>query len=220
MLALGLGRAHGLIAPRPTLLRTTLPAFWSAPSTARTAAMCSPAVTPPLDDAGVPPRMLSKAWFKKWATFDKDKIKTLGVDAFFTYGVVSNLNVGFMTALAWGTFSKTSGLSPLAVGQWKGFLATYTALYLSLGTVLRPFRMAFAVGLTPLYTRTVARLRDRLPFRESNPQLNRTLALVSISLLFNFVGTFSLVGLGAWVAGIVTGVPAFPAGAKILGWTL
>ena len=70
-----------------------------------------------------PPSSSSQACLAQ-AKFDKEKLKTLGVDAFFTYGVVSNINAGFTVALAWGTFSKASGLSPLAPGQWKAFLVT------------------------------------------------------------------------------------------------
>lgn len=158
------------------------------------------------------PRFMSKAWFSKWAKFDKDKIKRLGIDAFFTYGVVSNLNVALTTAIAWGIASKATGLSPLAPGQWKNFLSVYAGLYLSLGSILRPFRMALAVGMTPVYGNAVARFRNGLPFRETRPKLNRTLALVAISLLLNVFGTFSLVGLGAYIAGVITGVPAFPPG--------
>lgn len=153
-----------------------------------------------------------KAWFKKWASFDKDQLKTLGVDAFFTYGVVSNINAGFTVALAWSTFSKASGFSPLAAGQWKPFLATYFAIYATLGSILRPFRFALAVTATPLYTRFVKGIRDRLPFRETKPRLNRTLALVFVSMLLNVVGTSAIIFFGISIAGLISGVPPFPPG--------
>jgi len=155
-----------------------------------------------------------RAWLTKWSRFDKAQLKTLGVDAFFTYGVVSNINAGLTVALAWGTFSAASGLSPLVPGQWKGFFATYTGIYLSLGSVLRPFRLALAVGCTPIYTRFVSKVRDSLPFRSSRPALNRTLAIFLVSVLLNIVGTCGIIGLGVWTAGVVTGVPAFPPGWK------
>ena len=90
-----------------------------------------------------------------------------------------------------------------------------STLYLSLGTLLRPFRMALAVTLTPVYGRFVARIRSRLPFSESRPKLNRTLAVVVVSLLVNVAGTFGLIAFGAWLAGLATGVPAFPPGWKL-----
>jgi len=141
----------------------------------------------------------------------------MGVDAFFTYGVVSNLNVGVTVAIAWATFSRTAGLSPLAPGQWKGFVGTYTAIYLSLGTLLRPVRMALSVSLTPLYTRGIAGVRSRLPFRQTRPKLNRTLALVLTSLALNVVCTSGVIILGAWLAGVITGVPMIPPGYRFGG---
>jgi hypothetical protein len=142
----------------------------------------------------------------------KEEIKKLGIDCFFTYGVVSNINVGFLVSIAWITFSKASGLSPLAPGQWKGFVGTYGALYLSLGSILRPVRFAVAVGATPLYSAFVGRIRGGLPFRESRPKLNRFLAIFLASLLLNFAGTMGLIFLGVSFAGLVTGVPPFPPG--------
>ncbi|KAL3917685.1 MAG: hypothetical protein SGPRY_006309, partial [Prymnesium sp.] len=34
----------------------------------------------------------ARAWVKKYATIDKKQLASLGFDAFFTYGLVSNLN--------------------------------------------------------------------------------------------------------------------------------
>jgi len=169
------------------------------------AIMCAAAAEEPAS-----PLARFRAWVKKWAKFDKDTLKALGVDAFFTYGIVSNVNAGLTVALAWGTFSKASGLSPLAPGQWKSFMITYAGIYATLGTVLRPFRFALAVSCTPLYSRVIASLRERLPYRTTRPALNRTLALVVVSLFFNVVGTFAIIGLGIWVSSLFTGVPPIP----------
>ena len=158
------------------------------------------------------PRFPSRAWFKKWAKFDRATLQTLGVDFVFTYGIVSNLNVALTASLAWAAFSRATGLSPLAPGQLKGYGAAYAAIYLSLGTVLRPVRMALAVSVTPLYTMAVSKVRARLPFGESRPKLNRTLAIITISVLLNLVGLVTLTALGAWIASLVTGVPMFPPG--------
>ena len=128
---------------RATVARECTPSGIRHVLRSRDAAMCAAAEAEKDDQPGLVAR--SKAWVKKWvhhtappppppssssqvcltqAKFDKEKLKTLGVDAFFTYGVVSNINAGFTVALAWGTFSKASGLSPLAPGQWKAFLVT------------------------------------------------------------------------------------------------
>jgi len=174
--------------------------------------MCDAAATSPAEEPSSSTFGRFRAWVKKWASFDKDKLKAMGVDAFFTYGIVSNINAGFTVALAWGTFSKASGLSPLVPGQWKPFLATYVGIYATLGSILRPFRFALAVGATPIYSTVVARLRDLLPFRSSRPALNRALALFLISFVGNVAGTCAIIGFGVWVAGVVAGVPAFPPG--------
>ena len=173
--------------------------------------MCDAAVVPPADE---PASLGLGARVKKLFSFDKEKLKRSGVDAVFTYGVVSNINVGFTVALAWGTFSKSSGLSPLVPGQWKPFLATYLAIYATLGTLLRPVRLAIAVGATPIYSNFVLRVRDLLPFRKSRPALNRSLALFMVSGVLNVCGTSGIIFFGAWIAGVVSGVPAFPPGWK------
>ena len=72
--------------------------------------------------------------------------------------------------------------------------------------------MAVAVSLTPVYSAAVTRLRERLPFYENRPKLNRTMALFLISLLCNVVGTAAFAFAGAWIASLVTGVPMFPPG--------
>jgi len=168
-------------------------------------------------DGGESPVKRFRAWFSKYAKFDKDTLAKSGVDAFFTYGVVSNLNAALTLSLAWGAFSRASGLSPLVPGQWKSFLAVYVGIYATVGTIMRPFRFALAMGLTPVYSKMILLVRGKLPFYTSNPKLNRSLALLLISLLGNGVGTCALIGGGVWVAGLVTGVPAFPPG-FVLPW--
>ena len=81
---------------------------------------------------------------------------------------------GLTIALAWGTFCKSSGLSPLVPGQWPKFVAVYVGIYATLGTILRPFRVALAIGLTPSFSKTITYLQQRLPYA-SRPKLNRGL---------------------------------------------
>merc|ERR1711972_1100279 len=93
-------------------------------------------------------------------------------------GFMSNLNVGLTVALAWHAFTAASGLSPLAPGQWSKFGATYAGIYLSLGTILRPFRIALSVGLTPWYSGMFKKLQRRMPFYTKRPRLARTSAMI------------------------------------------
>lgn len=145
---------------------------------------------------------------------------------------------GLTIALAWGTFCQSSGLSPLVPGQWPKFLAVYVGIYATLGTLLRPVRMAIAIGLTPKFSKFVTAIQDKLPFRSSRPKLNRGLgalftrlplfanhplfahclfaALACVSFMGNFVCTLVIIGLGIWLSSIFTGVPAIPAGYSLL----
>ena len=56
---------------------------------------------------------------------DKERLKALGMGAFASYGVISNLNYGTCLGVAWLAFVKQYGVAPTAPGQWKVFLAFY-----------------------------------------------------------------------------------------------
>jgi hypothetical protein len=159
----------------------------------------------------------ARQWLSKWWKFDKKQIAALGADAFFTYGFVSNVNAGLFIGLSWFTFMKQAGLSPLVPGQWGKFLATYLGIYATVGTVMRPFRLALAVGLTPTFSKCVAALQRRLPFYDTRRKVNRTLAMVVVSLFGN-IGVTSLVTFcGVSIASLLTGVPAVPHGWRLFG---
>jgi len=130
-----------------------------------------------------------------------------------TYGVVSNVNAALLVSFVWGSFSKAYGISPLSPGAWQKFLPFYFGIYATLGTVLRPLRLAAAVSLTPVYAGVIRWVQDRLPlYRTSNPKLNRTIAVVLVSLIGNTLGTCAITAGGVQLAGFLTGVPAFPPG--------
>ena len=98
----------------------------------------------------------------------------------------------------------------LAAGAKAGFLVEYAIIYATLGTLLRPVRMALAVSATPLYSRAVGKLRSSLPFYESRPKLNRTIALFLMSVLLNVFASGLLAAFGCYIASIITGVSFFP----------
>jgi hypothetical protein len=56
---------------------------------------------------------------------DKERLKALGMGAFASYGVISNLNYGTALGMAWLAYVKKTGLAPTAPGQWPSFLAFY-----------------------------------------------------------------------------------------------
>ena len=54
---------------------------------------------------------------------NKERLAKLGTSALLSYGAVSNLNAITLVIVAWCGFASNTGLSPLAPGQWKAFLA-------------------------------------------------------------------------------------------------
>ncbi len=55
------------------------------------------------------------------------------------------------------TFVKTSGNSPLAPGQWQGFLAVYAGLW-AMQNFIRPIRFTLALGERTTRSRTLANM--------------------------------------------------------------
>jgi hypothetical protein len=156
-----------------------------------------------------------RAWVGSKYKLNKADFSKLGVDFTFTYGVVSNINVGLTASVAYILFTRATGLSPFAPGQWKGYLGKYLIVYATAGTVLRPVRIMIAAGATPLYGRFVNWLSRGLPLAGSRPKLNRALAIFIGTFLLNVVGTFGVIGLCVWLASILTGVPVFPPGFEL-----
>ena len=188
---------------------------------------CEPAVPEPLRPIAPPPSRASspemvlgkvKAWYMKYWKVDKAQLRALGVDAIFTYGVLSNMNVAMLATLSWFVATKATGLSPLVAGQWKYFISTYVGFYVSLGAIIRPFRVALTFTVTPLYSLIVEKIRAFLPLRKRLPKVNRIVAIFIVSIMFNVVGTFGLIALGASFAGLLTGVPPVPPGFSFGEW--
>ena len=63
---------------------------------------------------------------------NKESLAKLGLNALLAYGFVSNVSYITCVILAWVTFGKSTGLSPLAPGQWKKYLLVYA------GSLLHP----------------------------------------------------------------------------------
>ena len=139
-------------------------------------------------------------------------IAKAGSNFIFAYNFISTVNQGCTIALASATFTRSSGLSPFAPGQWPKFLAVYLTIYLALGNALRPFRLALGVWITPRFGRVVKAQQRRLPFVETRPRLNRFLALLIVSLLVNIVALLVITTSGIWLGSVLTGVPVFPPG--------
>ena len=55
----------------------------------------------------------------------RERLAKMGLSALLSYGWVSNMSYAVTLSLSWFIHSKRTGLSPLAEGQWKPFLAVY-----------------------------------------------------------------------------------------------
>eukprot|EP00746_Dinoflagellata_sp_MGD_P152826 gnl/MRDRNA2_/MRDRNA2_83911_c0_seq1.p1 gnl/MRDRNA2_/MRDRNA2_83911_c0~~gnl/MRDRNA2_/MRDRNA2_83911_c0_seq1.p1 ORF type:complete len:140 (+),score=14.61 gnl/MRDRNA2_/MRDRNA2_83911_c0_seq1:191-610(+) len=122
----------------------------------------------------------------------------MGVYVFMSYGLMSNLNYITLLSIAWFTFAKTTGLSPLAPEQWKPFLLVYGG-YWMIGNFLRPFRIAAAMAIAPFFRSFIAFFRERL--KVPNP--------VAFGVTFFFVNVVmpcSLLALGVCGVSAITGV--------------
>jgi len=129
----------------------------------------------------------------------KQKLANMGLSALLSYGFVSNMSYCVSVGLAWFGFSKQTGLSPLAPGQWKKFLAVYAGFYV-FNNIVRPIRLAISVGVTPYFDKAVAKVQRKTGLKKS-------LSIGIVVFLANICGTTSLMGLAIWIASIAAGVP-------------
>ena len=148
-----------------------------------------------VDDAPAPTGLRAK--LKKAASFKKGDLAKYGVSAFFAYGFVSNVNSCLLLSFTWATFRRANpALSPLADAAvlanpltWlplkKKFLAYYMGYYLSIGSILRPFRFAIALGLAPTFEKTYVKISDRL-------KVPRAVSIFIVTILTNVVFTVGL----------------------------
>ena len=72
-------------------------------------------------------------------------------------------------------------MSPLAPGQWKGFLAVYAGFYV-FNNFIRPFRMALSIGLSKYFEMSIEAVQNKT-------NLSRGLATFVVVFLYNIVGT-------------------------------
>jgi len=132
----------------------------------------------------------------------KEKLAKMGLSALLSYGWVSNMSYAAALSLAWYGFSKKTGLSPLAPGQWKPFLAVYAGFYV-FNNIVRPLRLAASVVVAKYFDGFVA-------FVENKTKLSRKWSIAAVVFLANVCGTFAAMGLGIFIASAAAGVPIFP----------
>jgi hypothetical protein len=124
--------------------------------------------------------------------------------AFAAYGVISNLNAGVLVTISWLSVVKQTGLTPLDPGMWPRFLGIYAAIYLSVGSIMRPLRLTAALAVAPLFTKALDTLQQTF-------RVNKGVAF-GMMLVCIAVGSFTLISSMLVLAG------GFPNGPPPLPW--
>jgi len=132
----------------------------------------------------------------------RQKLAKAGLSVALSYGWVSNVSYSVTVSLAWYIFSKRTGLSPLAPGQWKPFLAVYAGFYV-FNNIVRPVRFALSVSVSLYFDRVVTWIQNKF-------RVSKGVAVGLTIFLANVVGTISLMCLGISLAATAAGVPIFP----------
>jgi len=134
----------------------------------------------------------------KKVTF-RQKLKKMGTQVVLSYGFVSNMSYAIILSLAWYTHSVRTGLSPLAAGQKKGFLAVYSGLYL-FNNIIRPARFTLSVVISKYFDRAVKSIEEKF-------KISKGKATFILVLIANVFGTCSAMALGVLIASAASGVP-------------
>jgi hypothetical protein len=131
----------------------------------------------------------------------RQRLAKAGMSVVLSYGWVSNVSYSVTVSLAWYIFSKRTGLSPLAPGQWKSFLAVYAGFYV-FNNIVRPIRFALSVSVSIYFDRLVQGIQDKF-------KVKRGVAIGLTVFLANVVGTIALMCLGISIASAAAGVPVW-----------
>jgi hypothetical protein len=132
----------------------------------------------------------------------KQRLGKAGLSVVLSYGFVSNVSYSITVSLAWYIFSKQTGLSPMAPGQWKPFLGVYAGFWV-FNNIIRPARFALSIGVSMYFDRFVSMIQRRF-------RVNKSVAVFLTVFLANVVGTLTLMCTGITLAGMAAGVPVFP----------
>lgn len=136
-------------------------------------------------------------------TLDKKGLSKLGLNCLLAYGFVSNVSYITCLILSWITHGKSTGLSPLAPGQWKKFLLVY-ATFFAVNNVLRPLRFSLSLVITPVFDGLI-----ELCQRKTGWSTRNSTGFIIFSV--NVCGTFLYLFGGLFIATSVAGVPLLPA---------
>lgn len=131
----------------------------------------------------------------------RQRLTKMGLSVVLSYGWVSNVSYSVSVSLAWYIFSKQTGLSPLAPGQWKPFLAVYAGFWV-FNNIIRPIRVGLSIGVASYFDYIVNAVQDKF-------RVNKSVAVALTVFFANVVGTISLMCAGIALASLAAGVPVF-----------
>ena len=138
----------------------------------------------------------------KESPFSKKALAGLGLNALLAYGFVSNVSYITCLILSWVSHGKLTGMSPLAPGQKKQFLAIYGGFWVT-NNILRPLRFSLSLVLTPFFNKIIDLVQSKTGFK-------RPTSTGIVVFLVNFCGTISYLVLGLLAATTITGTPLLP----------
>jgi len=127
------------------------------------------------------------------------KLAKMGFSVLLSYGFVSNMSYSVSVSLAWYVFSKQTGVSPLAKGQWPKFLAVYAGFYV-FNNVIRPVRITLSAYVASYFDRMVKATQEKFHCKKG-------VAVGIIVFFVNIVGTLLAMSAGITLASIASGVP-------------
>lgn len=132
----------------------------------------------------------------------RERLGKMGLSALLSYGFVSNMSYAVCVSIAWYMFTARVGLSPLAPGQWKPFLAVYATFYV-FNNIVRPVRLGVSAIIATYFDTVIDGVERRT-------RLSRKWSIGIVIFLANFCGTILAMGLGISLASTASGVPIFP----------
>ncbi|CAB9502268.1 expressed unknown protein [Seminavis robusta] len=130
----------------------------------------------------------------------KQKLAKKGFAAFATYIFLGNFSSVSLLSCAWYVFSVRTGVSPIAPGQWKPFLAVLSG-FLAINVAIKPVKISVALAATPLTERAMGCLKHKCHGSKS----------LTTGLVLSFLIVAALCSLsgGVIVASTLAGVPVF-----------
>lgn len=130
--------------------------------------------------------------------FDPKVMSSLGIPFALSYAFLSQIIGSITLSIAWYFSCRRTGISPLAPGEWKSLLAAYASVYAAV-QLLKPFRVAAAIGMSKLSKEFLEATEERL-------ECKRSIAIF-VQCTLGFVVWAILATTGITLASSSTGVP-------------